>query len=112
MPAMSNARWSSRVLLIGAAAATLAAACASTSVFAAPKRALSAGQRNTVPEPTSPATDNGQDERTLPPEVRAALQRAGVPTDALSAVVLDAATGRRVLQTQASKPVNPASLMR
>jgi D-alanyl-D-alanine carboxypeptidase/D-alanyl-D-alanine-endopeptidase (penicillin-binding protein 4) len=45
----------------------------------------------------------------LPREVSAALQRAGVPDDALSAVVLDGA-GRRVLQWQDNRPVNPASL--
>ncbi len=45
----------------------------------------------------------------LPREVATALQRAGVPEEALSAVVLDRA-GRRVLQWQDSRPVNPASL--
>jgi D-alanyl-D-alanine carboxypeptidase/D-alanyl-D-alanine-endopeptidase (penicillin-binding protein 4) len=46
----------------------------------------------------------------LPPAVLAALQQAGVPADALSVVVHDATTGRRALQWQESKPVNPASL--
>ena len=46
----------------------------------------------------------------LPPEVLKALQTAGVPADAVSAVVLDASGGRRVLQWQETKPVNPASL--
>jgi D-alanyl-D-alanine carboxypeptidase/D-alanyl-D-alanine-endopeptidase (penicillin-binding protein 4) len=47
----------------------------------------------------------------LPRDVSAALQRAGVPDDALSAVVLDS-NGRRVLQWQDTRPVNPASLFK
>jgi len=46
----------------------------------------------------------------LPPAVLAALQQAGVPAEALVAVVHDASTGRRALQWQEAKPVNPASL--
>jgi len=45
----------------------------------------------------------------LPRDVHAALQRAGLPDEALSAVVLDA-NGRRLLQWQDQRPVNPASL--
>ncbi len=47
---------------------------------------------------------------TLPPEADRALQRAGVPTAALVAVVLDAATGRTVLSLGERQAVNPASL--
>ncbi len=46
----------------------------------------------------------------LPPEVLGTLQRAKVPADAMSVVVHDASTGQRVLQWQASRPVNPASV--
>jgi serine-type D-Ala-D-Ala carboxypeptidase/endopeptidase (penicillin-binding protein 4) len=46
----------------------------------------------------------------LPPEALQALQRAGVPAEALSVVVHDMATDRRALQWQEHKPVNPASL--
>ena len=46
----------------------------------------------------------------LPPEVLGALQRAGVPAEALSVAVHEAGSGRRVLQWQEARPVNPASL--
>lgn len=46
----------------------------------------------------------------LPPESLLALQRAKVPAEAMSVVVHDASTGQRVLQWQATRPVNPASL--
>ena len=46
----------------------------------------------------------------LPPEALAALKRAGVPAEALSVVIEDANSNRRVLQWQETKPVNPASL--
>ena len=46
----------------------------------------------------------------LPPETLLALQRAKVPAEAMSVVVHDASTGQRVLQWQATRPVNPASL--
>ncbi len=46
----------------------------------------------------------------LPPPVAAALERAGVPPEALGVVVQDLASGRRVLQWQEGKPLNPASL--
>lgn len=49
---------------------------------------------------------------SLPPEARAALKAAGVPPEALVAVVLDAGTGQRVLRWNDSTPVNPASLMK
>ncbi|MBL8306676.1 MAG: D-alanyl-D-alanine carboxypeptidase/D-alanyl-D-alanine-endopeptidase [Rubrivivax sp.] len=49
--------------------------------------------------------------QALPPEAVRALQSAGVPAEALSVVVLDAA-GRRLLQWNETKPVNPASLMK
>ena len=49
---------------------------------------------------------------TLPPETRAALKAAGVPPDALVAVVIDVNTGQRVLGWQEGKAVNPASLMK
>lgn len=46
----------------------------------------------------------------LPPEALQALQRAGVPAEALSVVVHDTSTDRRVLQWQEQRPVNPGSL--
>ena len=49
---------------------------------------------------------------TLPPETRAALRAAGVPADALTAVIVDVSTGQRVLSWQEGKPVNPASLVK
>ncbi len=64
------------------------AAAALALVFAAPVRAASG----------------------LPPEAAAALQRAGVPSEAMAVVVHDASTGRRVLQWQETKALNPASL--
>ena len=48
--------------------------------------------------------------QSLPPEALQSLQRAGVPAEAFSVVVLDATSGRRVLQWQEQRPVNPASL--
>lgn len=48
--------------------------------------------------------------QSLPPEAQQALQRAGVPEDAMAVVLHDAATGKRVLQWQETKPLNPASL--
>jgi D-alanyl-D-alanine carboxypeptidase/D-alanyl-D-alanine-endopeptidase (penicillin-binding protein 4) len=47
---------------------------------------------------------------SLPPEALQALQRAGVPAQAVSVALVEAATGRRVLDWQERKPVNPASL--
>ncbi|WP_232788359.1 D-alanyl-D-alanine carboxypeptidase/D-alanyl-D-alanine endopeptidase [Macromonas nakdongensis] len=50
---------------------------------------------------------------TLPEPVRAALQGAGLPTDALVAVVADAAPDGSVwLAHQDRRPVNPASVMK
>ena len=46
----------------------------------------------------------------LPTEVQAALRRAGVPEQSMSAVVLDAASGRTLLAWEAEVPRNPASL--
>jgi serine-type D-Ala-D-Ala carboxypeptidase/endopeptidase (penicillin-binding protein 4) len=48
----------------------------------------------------------------LPPDVARALQRAGLPADALAAVVHDATTGQRVLEWQPARPLNPASLVK
>lgn len=50
--------------------------------------------------------------RSLPPEVRSALQRAQIPPSALGVVVIDTATGERVLDEQGQQPMNPASLMK
>ncbi len=47
----------------------------------------------------------------LPRDTQAALQRAGLPAEALSAVVLDH-SGRRLLQWQDGRPMNPASLVK
>lgn len=46
----------------------------------------------------------------LPPDTAAALRAAGVPADALAVVVREVGSGRRVLQWQADKPMNPASV--
>jgi D-alanyl-D-alanine carboxypeptidase/D-alanyl-D-alanine-endopeptidase (penicillin-binding protein 4) len=48
--------------------------------------------------------------QSLPPEALLALQRGGVPAQALSVVIHDATSGRRVLQWQEQRSVNPASL--
>ena len=48
----------------------------------------------------------------LPPTVTAALARAGVPRDALVAVVQEVGSPRPRLSWQAEQPVNPASLMK
>jgi serine-type D-Ala-D-Ala carboxypeptidase/endopeptidase (penicillin-binding protein 4) len=47
---------------------------------------------------------------SLPPEVEAALQRARVPTQAVSVLIQEAGSGRTVLSLGARNPVNPASL--
>jgi D-alanyl-D-alanine carboxypeptidase/D-alanyl-D-alanine-endopeptidase (penicillin-binding protein 4) len=56
------------------------------------------------------AVSPAQAAQQLPPEALQALQRAGVPPEALSVVVHDASADRRVLQWQEHKPLNPASL--
>ncbi len=48
--------------------------------------------------------------QVLPPEALQALQRAGVPDEAIAVVIHEAASGRRVLQWQENRPLNPASL--
>ena len=48
--------------------------------------------------------------QNLPPDAAQALQRAGVPAESMSVVVQDLASGRRVLQWQEQRSVNPASL--
>lgn len=48
----------------------------------------------------------------LPPDTRAALRAAGIPADAMAAVVHDAGTGQRVLGWNDAKPMNPASLVK
>ncbi len=55
----------------------------------------------------SPAAAN-----TLPPDVEAALQRAGVPREALSVLVQEVGATTPHLSWQAQTPVNPASLMK
>jgi serine-type D-Ala-D-Ala carboxypeptidase/endopeptidase (penicillin-binding protein 4) len=55
-------------------------------------------------------TPLAQAAQKLPAEVAAALQRAEVPAEAMAVVVHDASSGRRVLQWNESKPMNPASL--
>jgi serine-type D-Ala-D-Ala carboxypeptidase/endopeptidase (penicillin-binding protein 4) len=48
----------------------------------------------------------------LPPEVDAALQRAGVPREALAVVVQEVGAPQPRLAWQAQQPMNPASLMK
>jgi serine-type D-Ala-D-Ala carboxypeptidase/endopeptidase (penicillin-binding protein 4) len=48
----------------------------------------------------------------LPPEAQQALQRAGVPEEAMAVVIHEAGSGKRVLQWQENKPLNPASLVK
>lgn len=48
----------------------------------------------------------------LPPDVEAALQRAGVPREAISVVVQEVGAATPHLSWQAQTPVNPASLMK
>jgi len=71
-------------------------------VFQRPVAALASGLALSL----SPAHAAQQ----LPPEALLALQRAGVPAEALSVVVHDATTDRRVLHWQEHKTLNPASL--
>ena len=49
---------------------------------------------------------------SLPAPVAAALDRAGLPRDAMVAVVQELGNGRSRLAWQADEPVNPASLMK
>ena len=56
--------------------------------------------------------DAGPTRDTLPADVRSALQRAQIPAQALSVVVIDAVSGERVLAQQAGRSINPASLMK
>ncbi|HEY6134139.1 MAG TPA: D-alanyl-D-alanine carboxypeptidase/D-alanyl-D-alanine-endopeptidase [Rubrivivax sp.] len=48
----------------------------------------------------------------LPPEVKAALQRARVPEEALSVTVQELGSARSVLALNPREPVNPASLVK
>lgn len=48
----------------------------------------------------------------LPADVRAALERAGVPQSAVAVAVLDAASGRPLYALNAEQPMNPASLQK
>ncbi|MDP1898884.1 MAG: D-alanyl-D-alanine carboxypeptidase/D-alanyl-D-alanine-endopeptidase [Rubrivivax sp.] len=48
--------------------------------------------------------------QALPAEALAALQRARVPAAAVSVAIVETGSGRRVLQWQEQRPVNPASL--
>jgi D-alanyl-D-alanine carboxypeptidase/D-alanyl-D-alanine-endopeptidase (penicillin-binding protein 4) len=76
--------------------------------------ALVAGSLALAPHPTQAArrmpTGALQAAQRLPPEALQALQRAGVPADAMSVVVHDATSGRRLLEWQEHRAVNPASL--
>jgi D-alanyl-D-alanine carboxypeptidase/D-alanyl-D-alanine-endopeptidase (penicillin-binding protein 4) len=49
---------------------------------------------------------------TLPADVRAALERAGVPESAVAVAVHDAASGRPLYGVNAEQPMNPASLQK
>jgi len=66
------------------------------------------------PRATAPAKPVGEAPMTrqLPPEVLQALQRVGVPAEALSAVLIEADSGHTVLSARARQPQNPASLMK
>ena len=64
-----------------------------------------------LPQP-QPAAGATLPQTRLPPEVARALKAAGVPPEALAAVVHDATTGQRVLAWQAAQPMNPASLLK
>lgn len=77
----------------------------SGSGFARAPTALALGLLLAMAATAQPAT-------RLPPEAARALQRAGLPTQALAVVVHDATTGQRVLEWQAARPLNPASLMK
>ena len=78
---------------------------ASLPAFAKPP---AAGRTAAPPRPTAEAPIS----RQLPPEVLHALQRAGVPADALSAVLIEADSGHTVLAARQHQPQNPASLMK
>jgi D-alanyl-D-alanine carboxypeptidase/D-alanyl-D-alanine-endopeptidase (penicillin-binding protein 4) len=58
--------------------------------------------------PSTPAATASQ--KTLPPQVLAALHSAGVPAEAMSVAVHEAQTGRAVLEWQPRRALNPASV--
>jgi D-alanyl-D-alanine carboxypeptidase/D-alanyl-D-alanine-endopeptidase (penicillin-binding protein 4) len=67
-----------------------------------------------APRTAAPAKPAGEAPMTrqLPPEVLQALQRVGVPADALSAVLIEADSGHTVVSARSRQPQNPASLMK
>ena len=54
----------------------------------------------------------GASAAALPPEVTAALERAGLPRESLVAIVQEVGSSRPRLAWQPEQPVNPASLMK
>jgi D-alanyl-D-alanine carboxypeptidase/D-alanyl-D-alanine-endopeptidase (penicillin-binding protein 4) len=64
------------------------------------------------PMAATPAVRPALEGRGLPPPVEAALQRSGVPREAMVAWVQEVGMARPRLAWQADKPVNPASLMK
>ncbi len=92
------------------------AACGAAAVLALSLPALAKPVPAPVPipramAPARPATELPMT-RQLPPEVLQALQRVGVPADALSAVLIEADSGHTVLAARQHQPRNPASLMK
>ena len=89
--------------------AALAVACASPGAWASPPRAARPAP---PPAPATANADAASDIGRLPTEVEAVLQRAKVPREALSVVVVDVAGGTPRLSLNAHPSVNPASLMK
>jgi len=88
------------------------AAIAAVALLMGPPPALAkppAASRNAAP-PRPPV--EAPISRQLPPEVLQALQRVGVPAEALSAVLIEADTGHTVLAARQRAAQNPASLMK
>ncbi len=92
-------------------AASGAAALLALSLPAQAKPVPAARATAAAPPPAKPVGE-APITRQLPPEVLQALQRVGVPADALSAVLIEADSGHTVLSARARQPQNPASLMK
>ncbi len=89
----------------------VAASAAAALLMAAPPAAAKPPPASRNAAPVKPAVDAPMS-RQLPPEVLHALQRVGVPAEALSAVLIEADSGHTVLAVRQHQPQNPASLMK
>ncbi len=108
--ALRQLAWRWQAFALALVAASLAQPVSSQAATRRPAAAQPAP--SPAPGASSAPAEDTTELRALPPEVTAALRRAQLPADALVAVVHDASTGRRVLEHQPARPVNPASLMK